>query len=209
MSSVEKTTFPIKFAICIPTIGRESLRNTLESVLSQTQLGDIVIVIGDGHFAHQTAIRICKEFGPNPPLYLAKVPWFEPQNNWGHGPSNWGLDILKSHPLWTHYMRIDDDDVYSYNALNVIRLHVKKFPNRPLIFQMKFQNGNVIWKDNEHGIGHYGTPNFVIPRANEMPHWGTVYAGDFTFIQHACQMFGEAVWIPEITTVIRPHEKVV
>lgn len=203
--------FPIKLSICVPTIGRETLRDTLESILPTLGDNDCVFVMPDMRAMDQSAM----ERGTR--IYDEVVGWderftWEPyfrgnHQNWGHGQRNKAIWLTS--PGY-HFCSIDDDDVYTLNALAHFRLYAMANPGKPLVFRMRMPEGHLIWTDGYRGemmIGNYGTPCFLVPRTKgqtAQPYYGLEYAGDATYIANARRILGEPVFIDSVVAVIKP-----
>lgn len=199
---------PTKLAIIIPTIGRPTLEDTLLSIRRQLR-GDqhSVHIVADGEEATKKAYPYFKAIDFDYHFFFHS-PWREPARDWGHSPSNWIIDHLMGFDYWTHIARMDDDDIYTPNAISTMQRFGTIYPHIPLIFQMLLGNDHVLWRTKDQmGMGNYGTPCFLIPRNNPMPHWGNRYIGDADYIQEANDLICKPIWIDRIVADIRPHER--
>lgn len=188
----------ISFTIVVPTIGRKSLCNTLDSIINQKSEDDEVFVIADGTIDTRIQYRVT-----SPPYFNNRVFFFETKHFglWGHPQRNLGFSFGKG----THLATIDDDDVYTPNALATFR---KFASNHPVIFQMQYEKDQFrLWQHKGRmECGNYGTPCFLIPNKPPLPQFTHHYAGDADYIQDAVDRYGEPIWIPKVVALIRPGE---
>lgn len=191
---------PPTVSLIIPTIGRETLRGTLQSLVSQPwQPGDEIIVVGDG--PQSNARGIWSEFKLKLPGRFIETS--APANDWGGTPRNFAMGQASG----SHLAALDDDDVWTPTALTSIRQAIVEHPDQPHMFRAKNQEGAVVPSDDRAEVGNVGTPLFVAPnRPDRMGKWGTAYTGDFDFISATMARYpeGSLVWHPEVIVSIRP-----
>ena len=97
---------------------------------------------------------------------------------------------------------MDDDDVFTPDALAAIRGGIAEHPERVLLFRMD-NYGTLLWRDRAIRYGNVGTPMVVVPNDNaRLPSWRF---GDYEFICDSCKRLGEPVWRDEVVAVVRPH----
>jgi glycosyltransferase involved in cell wall biosynthesis len=183
----------VKLSIVIPTLGRPSLEQTLESCVD----ADEIVVVLD-------TSRGCTEF----PCELP------PNTRWakgsfgvtgGHAGRAFGI----TRATGTHLAFFDDDDVYTPGAIDVMR---EAACDVPVIFRMDDPLHGIIWREPEIRWANVSTQMYVVP--NEPAKLGSwtphrpglpCPGGDFTFIaETAANYGGEVVWREEVTSVIRP-----
>lgn len=111
----------------------------------------------------------------------------------------------------THLVFIDDDDVLVDDALNTIRQAIGENPDRVLVFQMRYQNGTVLWGEPVIAPSNVGTPMWVVPTDGPISRWahedGTenVAESDYHFIRRTMLLRGDdPVFIPTVIAEIRP-----
>ena len=185
------TISPNSFAIIIPTVGRPALKRTLESVASQQlEPGDEVLLVGDG--PTPVAKDIWQQF---------RLPgrFMETQkraNDWGGEPRRQAIQNLPR-ARWLLFM--DDDDIYTPNALRTIRAVLKDSPRRPHIFRGKFPQG-LLWKDREVRLGNVSTQLFAVPNdPHRLGTWSNRYQNDFDFITSTLRHYPDGpVWREEV-----------
>jgi hypothetical protein len=178
-------------AVIIPTIGRDSLQATLDSVLPQLGSLDRIFVAydGDGSFS--------------PSVNYTTV-WVGSQSESGHHATNCALDLLPSQ--FTHTWRIDDDDVALPGALETMREHACGVP---VFMRMRYgQNhprspaGSELWLQPALGLGEIGTPCILAPRGRSR--WGSEYSGDFSYARDLVDEHGPAIWVDRVVALINP-----
>jgi glycosyltransferase involved in cell wall biosynthesis len=191
-------------SIIIPTLGRPSLKRTLESLVPQLSPEDEVLVVGDG--PQSLAATISASFGSKV-RYLEHGPTFI----WGHAQRNYGMKQAVS----SHLAFMDDDDIYLPGALNAIHGAIRRHPNSPILFRMLHLE-DVIWIDREVKVGNMGPQTFVVPNvSSKLGAWrpSTEYldgaCGDFLFIQETIRLFGEEslIWKEDIVAELSEHSR--
>lgn len=164
----------VTFSVIIPTIGRETLLDTLSSVALQLENGDEVIV------------------GRNldPPHGHAKV-----------------RNSAMKRAAGTHLLFMDDDDVYTENALYTIRKAVAQQPTRIHIFKMQYMDGHTLWAHPEVEYANIGTPMLCIPNDERKGSWSEAYGSDYDFLQTTLMNHDQSpVFHADIVALIRPKE---
>lgn len=176
----------MSLTITVPTIGRASLRRTLESIaVGGIRPEDEVLVIGDGEWPE--ARRIINDFVDRFSLRYLETP---PRKLWGHPQRNVGISLAKG----THLASIDDDDVYVPGAIDLIRAGIDQHPDKILLFKMRSctprHPWGHAWRSKDVVCGNVGSPIIVVPNipAN-LGKWGDHYAGDFDFISETVRKF--------------------
>jgi glycosyltransferase involved in cell wall biosynthesis len=177
----------VRFTITVPTIGRATLRRTLESILANgVSRYDQILVISDGHY--ERAKEIISGFAGKMPLEFIER---EHRGTPGHHQRNYAKALSRG----THLVFMDDDDCYTDEALHRMRGEVSENPDCITIFRMRGMpsrhNYGVLWKDREIRVGNIGTPMFAVPNIPEkLGHWSERYCGDFDFIFGTAAKFG-------------------
>jgi hypothetical protein len=206
------TISPISIAICVPTIGRDTLWDTLESIAKQLGVADSVTIMPD--LANSTLegvdnARAAFQFFSDK---TRDTRWnydamYYPARSWGHCQRN--RHIRLTNPgKWI--CSIDDDDAYTPTAFRAFRTAAVVYGAVPLIFRMRMPEGHLIWKDNYRGdmiLGNYGTPCFLVPRVrghDKNPVYGLEYAGDHSYIHEAARMIGDPQFVNEVVANINP-----
>ncbi len=189
-------------SVIIATIGRPSLRHTLESVRRQRLVaGDEVLLAPDGDVPRLSGLL--KEFGlPGHVL----PPCLPRANDFGDSPRNLAMPLATAD--WLTFM--DDDDEYADGAFNAIRAAVTAGDPVPHIFRMRCAGGTVLWREPELAYANVGTPMIVVPRRGPLGAWGSPLGGgggDYAFALYTLERHGGAVvFRPEIIAVVRPQQ---
>lgn len=182
-------------SVIVPTLGRSSLRNTLDSVVPQLREGDELLLVGDGHQPVAQAMAA---------PHAGRVVYMEvgPTRSWGHAQRNAAMAIAKGRYL----AFLDDDDIWLPGARRAIGQETEAYPGAFIVFRMLHHLGR-IWTDPEIRSGNVSTQMLIVPnvpgqlgewRANpDTPNGG---GGDYLFAADtAALMRGRVVFS---TTVI-------
>ena len=177
------------FNVVIATANRPTLKRMVDSIASQLNSEDYITLIYD---ADPTEIEIDTR------ATVIKIKNSFLLGNWGHG----------SRTKWQKYlpgdyiMNADDDDVYTHNAMDIIRENCTE--SRLYIFQM-LSNG-ITTVPNYHKIemGNIGTPCGVYPNI-DLPEWKPVYGGDFEFYNELSNKL-EHTFVDKIIYIIKPND---
>jgi len=185
-------------SIIVPTIGRPTLKRTLESIAAQELLpGDEVLVVQDG--PADPAVREPIEAAGWPWRYLATG---SRANDFGATPRNLGMKHARADFLaW-----IDDDDPYRPGAFAAIRRAIKRHPGRPLMFRMERPGWNTtVWRMMAVRYGNVSTQMFVAPnQPDRLGTWGSYRASDLAFICSTLEKWppGSLVWEPFVVATV-------
>lgn len=185
---------PPTLSIITPTLGRESLKAMLDSLLPQLTQGDEVLVIGDG--PRPRAGEICASYG-NPIIKYWEIPLVM---NFGNPQRNEAIKIAKC----THIHFLDDDDRSVDGAIATIKKVAAEFPGRPLMFKMPYSNSNsIIWRNPVVQVANVSGQMFVVPNdKGRLGKWSGKYAADYDFISSTCLLYPDkensVVWRDEI-----------
>jgi glycosyltransferase involved in cell wall biosynthesis len=157
----------MSLTVIIPTMGRPSLIETLQSVVRQLHTGDEAIVVSDGFI--QEVGDICAAFGPEVRFLYTDVR----TKNSGASQRDLGIAAARE---GTHLMFLDDDDIYVCGALLTVRAAVERDEDAVFIFRMKYgeaapQPGLVLWADPEIRLCNVGSPMLVVPKKGYLTPW--------------------------------------
>lgn len=185
-------------SVVIPTIGRDELKWTLQSIADQAEPADEVLVVGDTHGRIPDRIPpMVESFG------FRYLPLDAGRYAWGHPQINYGMAEAKGDYL----VFIDDDDIFTPNAFQAVR---SAAASRPMMFRfMLTQHDNrILWEEQGNlRESHIGGHMFVVPNIKDkLGQWTDRYAGDFDFIRETADLWGEdqIVWRRELVAVTRP-----
>lgn len=183
-------------SLLIPTIGRASLRRTLESVKPQMADGDEVLLLSDGPTT-ESLRELWHDVGLSG--RIIQVP-DGPHGDWGHTPRNFAIPFANC----PYLMHLDDDDILAPNAMSAVRRAILADPGAFFVFRMQYTDGRELWQVPELIPGNVGTPMFVHPRDVVCGRWESYYGGDFAFIRSTAELnpLRPVRWRPEILAFI-------
>lgn len=190
-------------SIVIPTLGRPTLRRTLESIRQQELIeGDEVILVQDGP-EREDVRRLFEEMGL-PGKYLGLDRQYKDS---GATPRNAGMALARGDYL----IFCDDDDFYAPNSFRVIRDVAQQYPKTPLMFRNRvdfdfgkiWQKGQIRWQGQIVQPGNVGGQMFVVPNiSSKLAKWPAHRGSDYGFIFSTLQLWGgKVIWRPEIISV--------
>lgn len=182
-----------RISLIIPTIGRESLRRTLDSLVGQPwRDGDEVMLVGDGR--QQKADEAWLEYRHKLPGRYLEVEG-GPHRDHGHSVRNEVMRLAKG----SHIAALDDDDIWTPNALELIRGAITECPNRPHLFRMQEGTAGPV-------SPNIGTPMLVAPNdPSRLSTYEYFVGGDRRFIEKTTALYPDgAVQHEEVICVVRP-----
>jgi hypothetical protein len=194
-------------SIIIPTLGRETLRDTILSVDAQMRDDDEVIVVCDKtHGNPDAAARVLTDVlhdGARRRRFTLYTNDATPAQ--GIGGTQRALGIARARG--THLAFMDDDDVYAPGALDAMR---RWACGVPVIFRMDHPALGVVWKEQRLVYGNVGMPMVVVPRddgrlGNFRPYAEDGHGTDFAFVQGCVERMGAPVWREEVIAVVGPE----
>lgn len=127
-------------------------------------------------------------------------------HDFGHSQLNYGLS--KATGQWLHIS--DDDDIWTPNAVAIMRQAAATARGQPMLFRFLSYYGLLHWSQcgdfrmNEVGGHCLVTPN--IP--GKVGTWAERYAGDWDYIESTIALHGgpdSIIWHDEIIVVARPR----
>lgn len=175
-----------RVSVIIPTVGRDTLHHAIASA----SWADEVIVVFDAASVPADAPHGVEVFACGP------------SGNWGAEQRTLGI----ARATGSHLAFIDDDDVYTPGACNIVSRALAARPGRVHIFKMR---------SARHVYGGYGciydggigTPMFVIPNDDSTGTWTERRQGDFDFITSTLARHRRRPrFHEEVIADIRPHE---
>jgi hypothetical protein len=177
------------FNVVIATTNRPTLKRMVDSIAFQLSSEDYITLIYD---TEPTEIDIQTKAN------IIKIKNSKPLGSWGHG----------SRTAWQKYlpgdyiMNADDDDVYTHNAMDIIRENCVE--SRLYIFQMLNNGITTIPRYHKLEMSNIGTPCGVYPNI-DLPEWKPVYGGDFEFYNELSKKI-EYTFIDKIIYIIKPND---
>jgi glycosyltransferase involved in cell wall biosynthesis len=154
-------------SIIVPTTGRDSLRDTLASLVAQPlRVEDEVIVVG-GSVAAVKGYRV------------RHLPC-EPGGHFGCEERMQGIAASTG----THLAFLDDDDVWMPETRAVIARAVQTAPDRPHLFRMVYPSGRLLWARPRLKSGNVSTQMIVVPNdPARLGCWTIRREGDYDFLR--------------------------
>jgi hypothetical protein len=170
----------------VPTIGKPSLMQTLRSI--ETWPGDELLVVGAVQEQEHTVGDVTFRYVSCPP-----------GGDWGHTERNYATPMARGR----YIAHIDDDDKYAPGTRKLMADAIKKTPDRPVLFKMRFPNGLTLWRDEKVYCGNVGTPMMLIPNQPEkLGRWESFVGGDCAFLESCKWSSEEYVWRPEVIALL-------
>jgi glycosyltransferase involved in cell wall biosynthesis len=182
----------VNFSVIVATTGRPTLERALRSL--ELSKGDEVLVVGeDKPEIRGIAEKLSYRFIECPA-----------GNDFGASERRVGIPEAKG----THLVFLDDDDIFLPGAFAAMR---KACTDRPVMFQMIWNDGRTLWETKEIKCGNFGTPCFVTPNIPEkLGEWGLRYEGDYDFVVSTLALYppDSLIWEPTVIYQCRPTPKV-
>lgn len=181
-------TASARVSVIVPTIGRDTLQRTLHSCAA----ADEVIVVLDSK----------AQLGELNGLAASVTATVEGGDH-GYTARTLGMSLATG----THLAFLDDDDVYTPEAISLFRSAACE---RPVIFRMDHPDNGLFWRSQELRFGNVGTPMFLVPNnAPRLGVWerhqsGRQPGGDFTFIKGCVDQMGAPLWREEVVARVNP-----
>jgi hypothetical protein len=164
----------IRFHLLLPTVGRNSIFNMLDSIECQLGSLDYLTIVYDGLLNSNNVLDVkeyIKDWNCNIKIYIE----IDNLGYWGHPIRNLYKDLEGDFIL-----NIDDDDTLTENALDIIRSHCIN-TNYSYIFCFKM-NDKIYWEYPDIREGNIGTPCGVVPiKTNKLCSWALKYGGDYNY----------------------------
>lgn len=174
----------------VPTLCRPSIAKTLESI--KTYPGDEILVVSDMtlNLHMQDFIRRRPEI---------KCIHSLPGGDWGHRERNVATPLARGR----YIAHIDDDDVYTPDARELMADAIRRMPDRPILFRMRYPNGITLWQEPVIRCGNVGTPMMLIPNVPEkLGTWEPFVGGDCAFLELSKWRPDEYVWREEVIALL-------
>jgi hypothetical protein len=193
-------------SVVIPTVGRATLHQTLDSLDAQPEAGGVeVLVVGDTYGGLtggllEVQARISRERDP------ARYVWLEVdggQHCWGHPQRTAGARLANAPWIWF----TQDDNIASAGAFAAIQLGIAaQVQPRPLFFRWLAPWRELIWRSQHLELGNIDADCLVLPHTlAENIEWGLRYEGDFDAAVRAFNLVGGDVdWREDLISIARP-----
>jgi hypothetical protein len=189
-------------SVVIPTVGRDSLQQTIASLVAQPESAGLEIVVVADTFG-----------GLTPSLFQARMAveaggyrWCEYNAGFhcvGQPQRSFGAKVATAPWVWFS----QDDNVAAQDSLAAIETAIDVQPRiRPLFFRFLAPWRETIWRSPELWLGNIDADCLVLPRAiAQEVDWGLRYEGDYDAAQRALEISGgDVAWVDEIVSIARP-----
>lgn len=164
----------VSIHILLTTIGRDSLNNTLNSLVNQLTETDFITVVSD--LEHNKVRTMLAAFDFK--CTVQHISNNKTLGFWGHASRNRFQNFLRGDYIHNG----DDDCVYAEGAIQKMKNYVTGKPVKLYIFKIKAKDGSVIWNEQKVVKGNVDTGSGLIPNMHTLPaKWAYVYNGDFDF----------------------------
>jgi len=190
-------------SVVIPTIGRQTLEDTLTSLRVQPESDGIqVLVVADTHGAVNAQLDYSRKRVAD--LGLEWLELDAGMNCVGQPQRSFGAKAAAAPWVWFS----QDDNIAAEKSLAIIKRAIEQqaYP-RPMFFQMRTYWGAVIWQTPVLVQGNIDADCLLFPRdiAHQVE-WGLRYEGDLDAAVRAFNLTGgDVAWVDELVSVGRPE----
>jgi len=189
-------------SVVIPTIGRQSLSATLDSLRVQPESDGVeVLVVADTHGPINAQLNYSHKRVED-----LGFDWLELDagvNCVGQPQRTYGAKAATAPWVWF----TQDDNIAAEHSLLAIQSAIEAQPRaRPLFFQMQTYWGARIWQTPVLAQGNIDADCLVFPReVAKQVEWGLRYEGDLDAAVCAFNLTGgDVAWMDELVSVGRP-----
>ena len=192
-------------SVVIPTVGRDSLRHTLESIYSQPEYKGVeVLVVADTFGGRSPDLQRAQDFVED-----GGYTWLEHDAGVhcvGQPQRTFGARSARAPYVWFS----QDDNVAAQGSLAAIKQTIAAQDQpRPLFFRFLSPWREPIWRTPYLILGNIDADCLVFPRKiARRVEWGMRYEGDFDAACRAEQLAGgDVAWCEPIISIARPTPK--
>lgn len=199
-------TYQPSICIITPTIGRPTLRRTLESGAMLVE-HDEWLVMADGP---QDAALIVSLAGIKLACGVKIIESEAKLGDYGNSLRDQAMSIATQ----DYFVFVDDDDIFAPNAIQIIKREIAEHHPRPIMFRMINGNGELLWRTREVTAGNIGGSMFCCPNVpGKLGTWanGAGHQSDLAFIEHTLKLYGPGwrqnlFWSGDVIVHCRPEE---
>lgn len=194
--------------VVCPTRGLSSLTATIASVVDQLEDDDRLIVVCDSINGNPVCARaIVSDFQP------ANIDYLEygvPGSRFGNGQRDRGLAFAAGRS--SHVALLDDDDEWTFGALDRIRERVGDDTSHAHVFRAEWGTGHhwhgTLWAEPVFRVGNVGTPMLVLPNRPYARSWmdsnDAGIVSDFGWMSAAVGECDGIRWHSDVIATVRP-----
>jgi hypothetical protein len=192
-------------SVVIPTVGRDTLEQTLDSLAAQPESSGVeVVVVADTHGGFTAQLEQARRLTRS-----RDHVWLELDAGLhcvGQPQRTMGARAATAAWVWFS----QDDNISAKDALATIEMATdQQVRPRPLFFKMRTYWGDVVWRSPYLALGNIDADCMVFPR--HIAHavtWGLRYEGDYDAAIEAVTLSNNDVaWINEVVSIGRPSPK--
>jgi hypothetical protein len=203
-------TYQPSICIITPTIGRPTLRRTLEGGIENLGPQDLWMILGDG--PQPEALEIYRQLEFN--YQTAFIESIAPKGDYGDY-GNYLRDQAMKIAVQDYFIFLDDDDVFAPNAIPIIKHEIAQLYPRPIMFRMINGNGELLWRTREVTPGNVGGSMFCCSNTpGKLGTWanGAGHQSDLHFIEETLKLYGPGwrqnlFWSGDVIVHCRPEGK--
>ena len=192
-------------SVVIPTIGRDTLAVTLESLRAQPESAGVeVLVVADTHGAVNAQLEYRRK-----DVVAEGHAWLEYDAGFhcvGQPQRTFGAKAASAPWVWF----AQDDNIAAADSLANIELAIDAQPHpRPLFFRFVSYWRDTIWHDQKLALGNIDADCLVFPRhIAQKVEWGLRYEGDYDAAVRAFNYSGgDVAWVDQVVSVARPERE--
>jgi hypothetical protein len=190
-------------SVVIPTVGRETLQLTLDSLTAQPESSGLEVLVVADTFGGMTQNLVQARIR----VELAGFRWLEYDAGFhcvGQPQRTFGAKAATAPFVWFS----QDDNVAAEDSLARIEMAIDEQPQRrPLFFRFLAPWRETIWREPNLMLGNIDADCLVFPRAiaHEVE-WGLRYEGDYDAAAQAFQISGgDVTWSDHVVSIARPQ----
>ena len=187
----------------IPTIGRDTLHRTLESIYAQRESRGVeVIVVGDTFGGKTPELERAEKH-----VIFGNYRWLEHDAGLhcvGQPQRTAGAKAAKAPYVWFS----QDDNIAAQGSLAAIKQCIGALDKpRPMFFRFLSHWGATIWRSPTLALGNIDADCLVFPRwIAKTVEWGMRYEGDYDAAVKASELAaGDVAWCDQVVSISRPR----
>jgi len=191
-------------SVVIPTIGRDTLAVTLESLRAQPESAGVeVLVVADTHGAVNAQLEYRRK-----DVVAEGFTWLEYDAGLhcvGQPQRTFGAKAASAPWVWFS----QDDNIAAADSLANIEVAIDAQTHpRPLFFRMRTYWGDTVWHDQQLRQANIDADCLVFPREIAYQvEWGLRYEGDLDAAIRAFNLSGgDVAWVDEVVSIGRPEK---
>jgi hypothetical protein len=188
-------------SVVIPTIGRDTLEQTIASLDAQPESAGLeVLVVADTFGGLTPRLEHARDL-----VKASRHHWLEYDAGFhmvGQPQRTFGARLASAPWVWFS----QDDNIAAEDSLAAIEMVCdNERKQRPLFFRFRSPWGELLWREPHLALGNIDADCLVFPRTIAQDvHWGLRYEGDYDAAQAAYELAqGDVAWVDEIISIAR------